>query len=206
MVRKYKSSDTQSDSISSSTTNADQASNLQRPGRVSIAAPSIKQLHNLLDAKNLLDSLDIECEVTIVAAHWAPKRTLRYISALEGRGVKVIIAGAEGSAHLPGMIASLTNIPVIGVPMQGATLDGMDSLLSTVQMPRGVPVGTMAINSGYNAGIFAAQLLSLVYPNLKAKLAEHKERLERAVESEDAQYNKENKSSLPLYWLNRGPP
>ncbi|MGI0013548.1 MAG: 5-(carboxyamino)imidazole ribonucleotide mutase, partial [Nitrososphaera sp.] len=125
----------------------------------------------------------------IVAAHWAPKKTLRFIAELEFKGVEVVIAGADGSAHLPGMIASLTNIPVIGVPIEGTSLDGMDSLLSIVQMPRGVPVGTMAINSGYNAAIFACQILSLKYPHLREKLKEHKEALEKSVESEDIQFN-----------------
>jgi 5-(carboxyamino)imidazole ribonucleotide mutase len=156
---------------------------------VAIAAPSLKQLEYLMDAKAVLDSFGIENEVSIVAAHWAPKKTLRFIAELESKGVEVIIAGADGSAHLPGMIASLTNIPVIGVPFQGATLDGMDSLLSIVQMPRGVPVGTMAINSGYNAAIFACQILSLKYPHLKEKLKEHKDALEKTVESEDMQFN-----------------
>lgn len=156
---------------------------------VSIAVPSLKQLECLMDAKTVLDSFGIENEVSIVAAHWAPKKTLRFIAELESRGVEVIIAGADGSAHLPGMIASLTRIPVIGVPFQGTSLDGMDSLLSIVQMPRGVPVGTMAINSGYNAGIFACQILSLKYPHLKEKLKEHKEMLEKMVESEDVQFN-----------------
>jgi 5-(carboxyamino)imidazole ribonucleotide mutase len=88
------------------------------------------------------------------------------------------------------MIASLTTIPVIGVPLQGTSLQGMDSLLSIVQMPRGVPVATMAIDSGYNAGVFACQILSLKYPHLKAKLSQHKEMLEKQVESEDIQFNK----------------
>lgn len=169
---------------------------MQKTGIVSIAAPSIKQLGHLMDAKNVLDSLNVQTEVSIVAAHWAQKRTLRYIFELEDRGVDVIIAGADGSAHLPGMIASLTTIPVIGVPLEGANLDGMDSLLSIVQMPRGVPVGTMAINSGYNAAIFAAQILSIKYPYLKAKLVEHKELLESTVESEDAQYHGKNNNNL----------
>ncbi|MGH9876837.1 MAG: 5-(carboxyamino)imidazole ribonucleotide mutase [Nitrososphaerales archaeon] len=111
---------------------------------------------------------------------------------------EVLIAGADGSAHLPGMIASLTNIPVIGVPIEGTSLDGMDSPLSIVQMPRGVPVGTMAINCGYNAAIFACQILGLKYPHLKEKLKEHKEALEKSVESEDIQFNNKEKPSSRL--------
>ncbi|MEO9362324.1 MAG: 5-(carboxyamino)imidazole ribonucleotide mutase [Nitrososphaera sp.] len=174
----------------------DEAKSVRGMTSVSIAAPSLKQLEYLMDAKTVLDSFGIENEVSIVAAHWAPKKTLRFIAELESKGVEVIIAGADGSAHLPGMIASLTNIPVIGVPFQGASLDGMDSLLSIVQMPRGVPVGTMAINSGYNAGIFACQILSLKYPHLKERLKEHKEMLEKTVESEDVQFNSSKKFTL----------
>lgn len=163
---------------------------LARNATVSIAVPSLKLFEHLKDTKTVLDSFGVENEVCMVAAHWAPKKTLRFIAELESKGVEVIIAGADGSAHLPGMIASLTTIPVIGVPLSGTPLDGMDSLLSIVQMPYGVPVGTMAINSGYNAGIFACQILSLKYPHLKQKLSEHKEMLEKKVESEDTQFNK----------------
>lgn len=168
---------------------------LTRNVSVSIAVPSLKLLEYLMDAKTVLDSFGVQNEVSIVAAHWAPKKTLRFIAELESKGVEVIIAAADGSAHLPGMIASLTNIPVIGVPIEGTSLDGMDSLLSIVQMPRGVPVGTMAINSGYNAAIFACQILSLKYPHLQERLKEHKEALEKTVESEDIQFN--NRSTNP---------
>jgi 5-(carboxyamino)imidazole ribonucleotide mutase len=163
---------------------------------VSIAVPSLKQLEYLMDAKTVLDSFGIENEVNIVAAHWSPKKTLRFIAELESKGVEVIIAGADGSAHLPGMIASLTTLPVIGVPIKGTHLEGMDSLLSIVQMPRGVPVGTMAINSGYNAAVYACQILSLKYNHLKEKLKQHKEMLEKTVESEDVHFNKKAQNHL----------
>lgn len=163
---------------------------LTRGATVCIAVPSLKLFEQLKDARTVLNSFGIENEVCIVAAHWAPKKTLRFIAELESKRVEVIIAAADGSAHLPGMIASLTTIPVIGVPLQGTSLQGVDSLLSIVQMPYGVPVATMAINSGYNAGIFACQILSLKYPHLKEKLSQHKEMLEKQVESEDLQFNK----------------
>ena len=163
---------------------------LTKGATVCIAVPSLKLFEQLKGAKTALDSFGIENEVCIVAAHWAPKKTLRFIAEIESKGTEVIIAAADGSAHLPGMIASLTTIPVIGVPLQGTSLQGMDSLLSIVQMPHGVPVGTMAINSGYNAGVFACQILSLKYPQLKEKLSQHKETLEKQVESEDIQFNK----------------
>jgi 5-(carboxyamino)imidazole ribonucleotide mutase len=161
-----------------------------RGATVCIAVPSIKLFEQLKGAREALDSFEIENEVCIVAAHWAPKKTLRFIAELESKRTEVIIAAADGSAHLPGMIASLTTIPVIGVPLQGTSLHGMDSLLSIVQMPHGVPVATMAIDSGYNAGVFACQILSLKYPHLKEKLSRHKEMLEKQVESEDVQLNK----------------
>jgi 5-(carboxyamino)imidazole ribonucleotide mutase len=173
-----------------------EAEGLTRTTTVSIAVPSLKQLEYLMDAKTVLDSFGIENEVSIVAAHWSPKKTLRFIAELESKGVEVIIAGADGSAHLPGMIASLTTIPVIGVPIKGTHLEGMDSLLSIVQMPRGVPVGTMAINSGYNAAIYACQILGLKHHHLKEKLKQHKEMLEKTVESEDVQFNKKSQNHL----------
>jgi len=167
-----------------------QTKKLTKGATVCIAVPSLKLFEKVKDARTVLNSFGIENEVCIVAAHWAPKKTLRFIAELESKGVDVIIAAADGSAHLPGMIASLTAIPVIGVPLQGTSLQGMDSLLSIVQMPHGVPVATMAIDSGYNAGVFACQILSLKYPHLKGKLSQHKEMLEKQVESEDIKFNK----------------
>lgn len=162
---------------------------------VSIVVPSLKLYEDLKDAKAALDSFGVQSDVCIVAAHWAPKKTLRFITELESKGVEVIIAGADGSAHLPGMIASLTTMPVIGVPLLGASLDGLDSLLSIVQMPRGVPVGTMAINSSYNAGVYACQILSLKYPHLQERLKQHKESMEEKVESEDAKHKRNSRPS-----------
>lgn len=152
---------------------------------VAIAAPSTRLLDDLKDTKSVLDSFGVRNEITIVAAHRSPKKTLRYVQQLEDKGVDVIIAAGNGSAHLPGMIASLTAIPVIGIPVRSNFQDGMDSLLSIIQMPSGVPVGTMGINSSYNAGIFACQILSLKYPYLKEKIKAYKEALEQEVEAED---------------------
>ncbi|HEX9677473.1 5-(carboxyamino)imidazole ribonucleotide mutase [Nitrososphaera sp.] len=160
---------------------------------VSIAVPSLKLYEDLKDAKAALDSFGVESEVCIVAAHWAPKKTLRFIAEIDSKGVEVIIAAADGSAHLPGMIASLTTMPVIGVPLRGTSLDGLDSLLSIVQMPLGVPVGTMAINSAYNAGVYACQILSLKYPHLRDKLKQHKELMEEKVETEDANHKRSSR-------------
>ncbi|MDP8941865.1 MAG: 5-(carboxyamino)imidazole ribonucleotide mutase [Thermoproteota archaeon] len=161
---------------------------------VSIVAPSLKLLDKMKDAITVLDEFQVPYSIAIVAAHRAPRKTLKFVSDLETSGTEVIIAGGAGSAHLPGMLASLTTITIIGVPLRGDSLDGIDSLYSIVQMPRGVPVGTMGIDSAYNAGIFACQVLSLKYPHLKQKLLEHKQFLEKEVEAEDTQVrNDKNK-------------
>jgi 5-(carboxyamino)imidazole ribonucleotide mutase len=154
---------------------------------VSILAPSLKLLDKMKDAIMVLDTFQVPYNIAIVAAHRAPRKTLKFASDLETNGTEVIIAGGAGSAHLPGMLASLTTITIIGVPLRGDSLDGVDSLYSMVQMPRGVPVGAMGIDSAYNAGIFACQILSLKYPDLKQKLVEYKLVLEKEVEAEDTQ-------------------
>jgi 5-(carboxyamino)imidazole ribonucleotide mutase len=163
---------------------SDTGIDLKKP-LVAIAAPSAKLLEEIKDTKSVLDSFGVLNEITIVAAHRSPKKTLRFIEQIESKGVDVVIAAGNGSAHLPGMIASLTTIPVIGIPLRSNFQDGMDSLLSIVQMPYGVPVATMGINSSYNAGIFACQILTLKYPYLREKIRIHKETLEQEVESED---------------------
>ena len=159
---------------------------------VSIVAPSLRLLDKMKDAITVLDTFQVPYSIAIVAAHRAPKKTLKFVSDLENNGTEVIIAGGAGSAHLPGMLASLTTITIIGVPLRGDSLDGVDSLYSMIQMPRGVPVGVMGIDSAYNAGIFACQILSLKYPRLKQKLVEHKQLLEKEVAAEDAQLNNGN--------------
>lgn len=113
------------------------------------------------DASTILEHFDIAHEVHVVSAHRTPEAMLEYAKTARSRGLKVLIAGAGGAAHLPGMLASMTTLPVIGVPVALARLDGMDSLLSIVQMPRGVPVATVAINGAQNAGLLAARILAL---------------------------------------------
>jgi 5-(carboxyamino)imidazole ribonucleotide mutase len=158
---------------------------------VSIVAPSLRLLDKMKDAITVLNAFQVPYTIAILAAHRAPRKTLKFVSELENNGTEVIIAGGAGSAHLPGMLASLCTITIIGVPLRGDSLDGVDSLYSIVQMPRGVPVGTMGIDSSYNAGIFACQILSLKYPHLKQRLAEYKQVLEKEVENEDAQINRD---------------
>jgi 5-(carboxyamino)imidazole ribonucleotide mutase len=123
-------------------------------------------------AADLLAELGVAYETRIVSAHRTPERLYAYAKAAQGRGLKVIIAGAGGAAHLPGMIASLTVLPVLGVPVRSQALSGLDSLLSIVQMPAGVPVGTLAIGTGgaLNAGLLAAQIIALADPALAAAL------------------------------------
>jgi 5-(carboxyamino)imidazole ribonucleotide mutase len=111
-------------------------------------------------AGELLDEFDVPYEVGVVSAHRTPQRMLDYAGAAAGRGLRVIIAGAGGAAHLPGMVASATTLPVIGVPVPLATLDGMDSLLSIVQMPAGIPVATVSIGGARNAGLLAVRILA----------------------------------------------
>ena len=123
-------------------------------------------------AAEILDQLGVSTESRIVSAHRTPERLVQYARSARERGLHVIIAGAGGAAHLPGMVASMTSLPVLGVPVQSKALHGMDSLLSIVQMPRGVPVGTLAIGASgaANAGLLAASILSLQDPALAARL------------------------------------
>ncbi|TVQ37998.1 MAG: 5-(carboxyamino)imidazole ribonucleotide mutase [Spirochaetaceae bacterium] len=121
-------------------------------------------------AGGILSQLGVDSELTIVSAHRTPLRMVEYARTAAERGIRVIIAGAGGAAHLPGMVAALTWLPVIGVPVRGSTLDGLDSLLSIVQMPRGVPVATVAIDNAENAGLLAARILALADDALSRKL------------------------------------
>ena len=123
-------------------------------------------------AADLLAELEIPHEAKIVSAHRTPDRLTRYAHEAEGRGLEILIAGAGGAAHLPGMLAAMTILPVLGVPVESKTLRGVDSLLSIVQMPRGIPVGTLAIGSSgaANAALLAAAILARKYPQIRQKL------------------------------------
>lgn len=127
---------------------------------VGIIMGSDSDLPVMQDATEILEKFHIAYELTIVSAHRTPKRMYAYADSALQKGLKVIIAGAGGSAHLPGMVASLTPLPVIGVPIKTKSLDGMDSLLSIVQMPPGIPVATVAINGARNAGLLAAKIIA----------------------------------------------
>ncbi len=128
------------------------------------------------DACDILDLLEIEYEVKVVSAHRTPNLLVSYAQEAAQRNIDLIIAGAGGAAHLPGMVAALTHLPVIGVPVKSRALSGIDSLLSIVQMPGGVPVGTMAINGAKNAGLYAASILAIHDERIKKNLIAYREK------------------------------
>lgn len=146
--------------------------------KVAIVMGSASDNKIAMDAKEVLDNFDIETELRVISAHRTPKIAFEYAEKLEENGFDLVIAIAGKAAHLAGVLASLTILPVIGVPAKSSTLDGLDSLLSTVQMPKGVPVATVAIDGGYNAAILAAEILSIGNVALREKLRAHKEKIE----------------------------
>jgi 5-(carboxyamino)imidazole ribonucleotide mutase len=151
---------------------------------VSIVMGSDSDLEIMLEAGKALDEFGIAYEIDVTSAHRSPDRTAEFARKAADRGIRVIIAGAGGAAHLAGVIAAHTTLPVIGVPIPSTPLQGMDSLLATVQMPAGIPVATVAIGKpgATNAGILAAQMLGIADGSLAKKLAAHKERLAKGVE------------------------
>lgn len=145
---------------------------------------SQSDLKIMKDAAEALEELDVPYELTIVSAHRTPQRLVEYASNARSRGLKVIIAGAGGAAHLPGMVASLTSLPVIGVPIKSSnSIDGWDSTLSILQMPAGVPVATVALDGARNAGILAAQILGTSDKALSKRLDKFKKALKVKVEA-----------------------
>ncbi len=148
---------------------------------VGIIMGSDSDLSVMQDAAKVLESFKIEYEITIVSAHRTPERLYKYAKTAEKRGIQVIIAGAGGSAHLPGMTASITTLPVVGVPICTNWLKGLDSLLSIVQMPEGIPVATVAVNNARNAGILAVEILGIKYPALRKNINAYKNKLKKSV-------------------------
>ena len=153
---------------------------------VAVVMGSDSDLPTMQPAVEMLQRLGVEAEVRVLSAHRTPLEMVEFAQAAAGRGFKVIIAGAGGAAHLPGMVASLTVLPVIGVPVQTRALSGVDSLHSIVQMPAGIPVATVAIGNGANAGLLAAQILATADPALAARLAEYRQSLHDQVVAKDA--------------------
>ena len=150
---------------------------------VGIIMGSISDLETMKEAANILAEFEIPHELRVVSAHRTPALMVEYASTAAERGLEVIIAGAGGAAHLPGMTAAFTVLPVIGVPVQTKTLQGLDSLLSIVQMPAGVPVATMAIGNAKNAGLMAARILATKYPAIATKLKLYIEAVANEVKS-----------------------
>jgi 5-(carboxyamino)imidazole ribonucleotide mutase len=151
---------------------------------VSIVMGSDSDLEIMREAGKALDDFGIGYEMDVTSAHRSPDRTAEYARGAAARGIRVIIAGAGGAAHLAGVIAAHTSLPVIGVPIPSTSLNGLDSLLATVQMPAGIPVATVAIGKpgATNAGILAAQILALGSAEVASKMAAHKQKLAAGVE------------------------
>ncbi|NQY09844.1 MAG: 5-(carboxyamino)imidazole ribonucleotide mutase [Flavobacteriales bacterium] len=150
--------------------------------QVGIIMGSKSDLNIMQQAADILGELGITYDLTIVSAHRTPERMFDYAKAAAGKGLKVIIAGAGGAAHLPGMVASITTLPVIGVPIKSSnSIDGWDSILSILQMPGGVPVATVALDGAKNAGILAAQIIGSFDEEVSKKIADYKEELKTKV-------------------------
>lgn len=158
--------------------------------QVGIIMGSDSDLPVMSAAAQICEEFEIEYEIDIVSAHRTPQKLVEYSKSAESRGLKVIIAGAGGAAHLPGMVASETVLPVIGVPVRSSSLDGMDSLLSIVQMPGGVPVATVAINGAKNAGILAAQIIGADNSSIRKKIAAYKNNMKKEVEAKSEKLKK----------------
>lgn len=148
---------------------------------VGIIMGSDSDLVVMKEAAKILEEFNINYEITVVSAHRTPQRMFDYARYAESQGLEVIIAGAGGAAHLPGMVAAITPLPVIGVPVKTSTLNGLDSLFSIVQMPAGVPVATVAINNAANAGLLAAQILGIKYPVIRDAVKKYKENMKADV-------------------------
>ena len=158
----------------------------QEAPRVAVIMGSKSDWATMQRATELLAELGIACEAKVVSAHRTPDLLFEYVGAAEARGIQVIIAGAGGAAHLPGMAAAKTSLPVLGVPVQSKALQGLDSLLSIVQMPKGIPVGTLAIGEAgaANAALLAASILALGDPALRERLKAYRARQTAAVLAE----------------------
>ena len=148
---------------------------------VGILMGSDSDLSIMQDAAKTLEDFGVSYEIKVLSAHRSPAKTQEFVSSAKTNGFRIIIASAGLAAHLAGVVAAHTTLPVIGVPIKSGSLDGLDSLLSTVQMPPGIPVATVAINGAKNAGILAVEILALNDEALSRKLEDHKKRLEKTV-------------------------
>jgi 5-(carboxyamino)imidazole ribonucleotide mutase len=148
---------------------------------VAILMGSDSDLGIMQDAAKVLDDFKIPYELTVVSAHRTPDRLSKYAKSLITNGIKVVIAGAGGAAHAPGMVAAYTSLPVIGVPIKAKAMEGLDSLLSIVQMPPGIPVATVGVNAAKNAGILAAQIIGTSDKDIQKKVDQYKDGLKNSV-------------------------
>ena len=173
------------------------SSNHQALALVGILMGSDSDYPVMAEAAKIFDKFGIPHEVEIVSAHRSPARAHEYATTAVSRGLKVLIAAAGAAAHLAGVIAANTTLPVIGVPMGSSSLNGLDALLATVQMPAGIPVATMAIDKAgaVNAAIFAAEILAVSNPDIARKLVEHKEDLARSVTEKNARLKQQLQAS-----------
>lgn len=144
---------------------------------VGIIMGSDSDLEIFSEAAKVLEEFDVSYDITVGSAHRSPERVQKYSSGARERGIKVLIAGAGGAAHLAGVVAAHTTLPVVGLPVKAKSLDGLDSLLSTVQMPPGIPVITVGINAGKNAGLAAIQILAVTDNELQGKLSAYKKKM-----------------------------
>ena len=151
--------------------------------KVSIVMGSKSDYPTMKSCENILKKLKVKYETNIVSAHRTPDRMVKFAKSAEANNISVIIAGAGGSAHLPGMIASLTTVPVLGVPIESKKLKGLDSLLSIVQMPKGIPVGTLAIgeSGAFNAGLYAASIISVFDKDIRINLTKWRNQQSKSV-------------------------
>lgn len=161
--------------------------------KVGIVMGSVNDLNAVKPAIDILKEFGVACEARVISAHRTPNEAHDFASNAEANGIEVIIACAGKAAHLAGVMAAFTTLPVIGLPIMSSTMDGLDSLLSTVQMPAGIPVATVAINGALNAGLLAIQMLSIKYDDLKTKLCEYKVTMAKKVNEQDMKLQEELK-------------
>lgn len=162
--------------------------------KVALVMGSDSDFNTLKSCIKVLNEFEIDVDVNVISAHRTPDIAFEFAKSAQERGFEVIIAAAGKAAHLAGVLAAHTTLPVIGIPIKSSTMDGLDSLLSTVQMPKGIPVATVAIDGAYNAGILAVQMLSLKYNYLKSRLLEFKENMSKEVENKNQAIKKEAKN------------
>lgn len=166
---------------------------MEKAPKVAVIMGSDSDLPVVKKAIKVLKDFDVEFEANVISAHRTPDRALEYARNAEDNGFELIIAAAGKAAHLPGVLAAFTILPVIGIPIKSSTLDGLDSLLSIVQMPSGIPVATVAVDGAENAGLLAIQILSVKYKHLKEKLVQHR------LNMKDVVINKDNKIKQEVF-------